>query len=92
VPFPQTDHARGHLRLASAPADPGAARRVGARLGAGWVAFVARWRTATAWAASGLALMPLLLRRKPAGRRLRARSAPRARVIPFPGRKRALPR
>jgi len=57
-----------------------------------WSMVVLRCATLVAWAAAVLALGPLLVRRAPAGRRLRQRRPREARVIPFQPRRRAVPR
>jgi hypothetical protein len=48
--------------------------------------------TVAAWFMAALALLPLLARRAPVGRRLRQRPAREARIIPFQPRRRAMPR
>lgn len=89
---PGTPVARGHLRLASAPAPR---RRAGNPLAAWLRAFLAvlgvAWLTAAGWLAASVALLPLVWRRAPAGHRLRRRSR-EARIIPFQPRRQALPR
>jgi hypothetical protein len=58
-----------------------------------WLAILAvLLATLAAWFMAALALLPLLTRRAPAGRRLRQRPSREARVIPFQPRRRALPR
>jgi hypothetical protein len=92
VQHPGTPFARGHLRLASAPARRGMGRRVAAHVRA-WLAILAAFLvTLAAWLMAALALLPLLARRAPVGRRLRQRPPREARVIPFQPRRRALPR
>lgn len=87
---PGTPFARGHLRLASAPGRHGPGRRLARRLRA-WVAMlVALLATLLAWAAAALALLPVVLRRAPVGRRLHQRPAREARIIPFQPRRRAV--
>lgn len=84
--------ARGHLRLASAPASHGPGRRIATHLRA-WVATLAALlATVMAWCMAALALVPLLVRRAPLGRRLHQRPRREARVIPFQPRRRAVPR
>ncbi len=59
----------------------------------GWLAILAALlATLVAWFMAALALLPLLIRRAPAGRRLRKRPTREARIIPFQPRRRALPR
>ncbi len=87
-----TQFARGHLRLASAPVRHGPGRRM-ARHARAWLAIlIALLATLAAWLMAALALLPLLFRRAPVGRRLRQRPPREARVIPFQPRRRALPR
>lgn len=87
-----TPFARSHLRLASAPVHRGPGRRL-ARHGRAWLAILAAFLgTLVAWLLAALALVPLLFRRAPVGRRLRQRPPREARVIPFQPRRRALPR
>lgn len=50
------------------------------------------WYTVVAWIGVGLALMPLVWRRAPLGRRLRPPPPREARVIPFQPHRHALPR
>jgi hypothetical protein len=75
---------RGHLRLATAPAS---ALRRDSRLlllaRAALAILVLAWYTAVAWIGVALALVPLLWRRAPLGRRLRPQPPREARVIPF---------
>jgi hypothetical protein len=93
VPLPGTPLARGHLRLATTPA---ASRRTGDQLRlvvrATLVALAVLWISLLAWAGATLALIPLVWRRAPLGRRLRPRPSREARVIPFQPRRQALPR
>ncbi len=89
---PGTPFARGHLRLASAPNPHGAGRRMAAHLRAWVVLLAAVLTTLAAWVMAALALLPLAVRRGPAGRRVRERPSREARVIPFQPRRRALPR
>ncbi|BDG01655.1 hypothetical protein [Anaeromyxobacter oryzae] len=86
--------ARGHLRLAPAPAGrPRPEKRFVLAFRALAVALRVAWVTATAWIAAALALTPLLWRRAPLGRRLRPQARREARVIPFqPRRQQAMPR
>ncbi len=85
-----TSLARGHLRLASATAAPGPGRRLALQLRAFWATLVALWNTMLAGVASLLALLPLLLRSAPVGRKAPQRRPPReARIIPFQPRRRA---
>lgn len=51
---------------------------------------VALLATLLAWAAAALALLPVVLRRAPVGRRLHQRPAREARIIPFQPRRRAV--
>jgi len=83
-----TTLARGHLRLASAPAVPGPGRRLALRLRAMAATFAVLWSTLQAWWAATWALLPLLVRPAPVGRRLRQRPLQEARVIPFHPRRR----
>jgi hypothetical protein len=92
VQEPGTPFARGHLRLASAPISHGVGRRMAAHMRAGLAMLLALLSTLAAWFMAALALLPLLTRRAPAGRRLRQRPAREARVIPFQPRRRAVPR
>jgi hypothetical protein len=48
--------------------------------------------TVVAWLSTAVAMVPLLWRRGPTGRRLRAQAAREARVIPLQPRRTALPR
>jgi hypothetical protein len=58
-----------------------------------WLAILAAFfTTLVAWFMAALALLPLLARRAPVGRRLRQRPPKEARIIPFQPRRRALPR
>ncbi len=85
-----TEFTRGHLRLASAPVDHGPGERLGRHLRA-WLAILcALVATLAAWFMAGLALLPLLARRAPVGRRLHQRPPREARVIPFQPRRRAV--
>lgn len=95
MPHPaNTPLARGHLRLAPAPApEP--------RRGDGRVALVARglavtvalcWLALVAWVSAAVALLPLLWTGAPLGRRLRPPAPREARIIPFQARRQALPR
>jgi hypothetical protein len=93
VPLSVTPPSRAHLRLATvtaarAPADGPFLLRARA-LGA---ALLLALTTVLAWLSTALALAPLVWRRRPAGRRLHARPAREARVIPFQPRRTALPR
>jgi len=89
---PGTQFARGHLRLASAPVRHGPGRRLGRHVRA-WLTLLAAFlATLAAWFMAALALLPLLVRRAPVGRRLRQRPPREARIIPFQPRRRALPR
>ncbi len=89
---PGTQFARGHLRLASAPVTHGPGRRLARHLRA-WLSILFAFFVAlAAWSMAALALLPLLVRRAPVGRRLRQRPPREARVIPFQPRRRALPR
>lgn len=91
----QSEHpvARGHLRLATAPSGR---RRLEHRfllfLRAFGAGLAVAWLTVAAWMAVTLALLPLVLRRAPLGRRLRPPERREARVIPFQPRRQALPR
>ncbi len=87
--------ARSHLRLASAPGSRERRdRKLFLVLRAALAAFLLAWTTAAAYVATVLALLPLVWRRAPLGRRLHP---PRreARVIPFQPKRpqrQALPR
>lgn len=84
--------AGNHLRLATVPAPQRRGqRRVVLFLRAVLAAFVLTWLTLVAWGAAVVALLPLVWRRAPLGRRLRP-PRPEARVIPFQPGRRALPR
>ncbi len=89
---PVTPVARGHLRLASAPARHGMGRRMLAHVRAWMATLAALLASLAAWFMAALALLPILFRRAPAGRRLRQRPPRDARVIPFQPRRRAVPR
>lgn len=93
MPYPGHPVVRGHLRLASTPAAP---RRRDSRaflLARAVVAvLVLTWYTAVAWAGVALALLPLVFRRAPLGRRLRPPPPREARVIPFQPHRQAVPR
>lgn len=87
-----TPFARGHLRLASAPVRRGPGRWMAAHARA-WLSILASFlATLVAWFMATLALLPLLGRRAPVGRRLRRQAPREARIIPFQPRRRALPR
>lgn len=89
---PGSPFARGRLRLAGAPTRHGPGRRLARHLRA-WLALaVALATTLAAWFMATLSLLPLLLRRAPAGRRLRQRPPREARIIPFQPRRRAVQR
>ena len=83
-----TTLARGHLRLASAPAVPGPGRRLARWLQAAVATLAVLWFTLQAWWAAVWSLLPLLTRTAPVGRRLRQRPPREARVIPFQPRRR----
>jgi hypothetical protein len=92
VPHSGPQPVRGHLRLASAPASPTRSdRRILLVARAFLVAFAVAWLTALAWLAAVAALLPLVWRREPLGRRLRPPVPRVARIIPFQPRRRALP-
>lgn len=90
--LPGSPAARGHLRLANIPS---ASRRTGSQLmlilRAALAAVVVAWISVIAWVGATLALLPIVWRRAPLGRRLRPHQR-QARVIPFQPRRRALPR
>ncbi len=88
----RTSTARGHLRLATGPATPGPGRRLAARLRAVAAVLATLWSTVLAALGALLALAPLLVRSAPVGRRAPRRPPREARVIPFPPRRRAVPR
>jgi hypothetical protein len=93
VPLPPAPPSRAHLRLASAPAARAASEgRLLHRLRALGAAVALAVATLAAWWSTALALAPVLWRRFPAGRRLRAQAPREARVIPFQPRRTALPR
>jgi hypothetical protein len=79
---------RGHLRLASAPAATGPGRRLALQLRGLAATLSVLWSTLQAWWSAAWALLPLLLRPAPVGRRLRQRLRREARVIPFQPRRR----
>ena len=89
---PGTPFVRGHLRLASAPLGHGPGRRMARNVRAWLITPVAFLAALAAWSWAALALLPLLARRAPVGRRLRQRPPREARVIPFQPRRRAVPR
>ncbi|HYG66894.1 MAG TPA: hypothetical protein VD838_04515 [Anaeromyxobacteraceae bacterium] len=75
---------RGHLRLATSPiAAPPRESRFLLLARAALAVLALAWYTAVAWIGVGLALVPLLWRRAPLGRRLRPHPPREARVIPF---------
>jgi hypothetical protein len=87
--------ARGHLRLATAPARPSVESRAVLIIRAVIASVLVAWRSAAAFIGAVLALAPLVWRRAPVGRRARAMAPRQARVIPFQPRRRsqqALPR
>jgi hypothetical protein len=94
VPHPGTGTpvARGHLRLATRSE---ASRRSGGRLVFALrsilVAAAVLWISTVAWLGATLALLPLVWRRAPLGRRLRPRPSREVRVIPFQPRRQAMP-
>ena len=93
MPHSPPPSSRAHLRLAPVPA--GQARpdgRLLLRLRALGAALALALATVAAWISTALALAPLLWRRAPVGRRLRAQAPREARVIPFQPRRTALPR
>jgi hypothetical protein len=93
VPLPGPTVARGHLRLATPPAARRPAEnRVILFVRALAVAVGIAWLTVVGIAAATLALLPLLWRRAPLGRRLRPARPREGRVIPFQPRRQALPR
>jgi hypothetical protein len=84
---------RGHLRLASGPTSPGPGKRLALRLRALGAALAVLWSTLLSGLGTLLALLPLLFRPAPVGRRVQQRRPPReARIIPFQPRRRAVPR
>ena len=93
MPQPGPDSARRHLRLATSPA---LRRRGDGRsllfVRAALVAIQVTWLTLLGWVAATLALLPIVLRQSPAGRRLRPVPRRVARVIPLAPRQKALPR
>lgn len=89
---PGTPFARGRLRLASAPVSHAPGRRLAGQVRAWLATLIAFLATLAAWFMAALALLPLLVRRAPVGRRLHQRPLREARVIPFQPRRRALPR
>jgi hypothetical protein len=93
VSHPDHPVARGHLRLASSPSGRGRLEhRFLLFLRAFGAGLAIAWFTVAAWIAVTLALVPLLWRRAPLGRRLRPPERREARVIPFQPRRQALPR
>jgi hypothetical protein len=86
--------ARGHLRIATAPATARsrADNRLLLLLRALLVSARVALRSAAAWGAAAVALLPLAIRRAPLGRRRRPQPRREARVIPFQPRRQAMPR
>lgn len=85
--------ARGHLRLAPEPVDRPRASSKAALVVRGLVASaVLLWLALVACVVATVALMPLLWRGAPLGRRLRPPAPREARIIPFQARRQALPR
>ncbi len=91
MPYRGHPAARGHLRLATAPAER---RRRDSRVlllvRAALAALALVAATVVAWASIALALAPLLWRRAPVHGRLRPLRAREARVIPLEPRRKAL--
>lgn len=84
---------RAHLRLAPrVEAPPPRSRRVGLHLQALVAALGLAWRSVAGVLAAVIALVPLLWRGAPLGRRLRPSESQEARIISFQARRRALPR
>ena len=85
--------ARGHLRLAPAPQ---ARQRADSRPMLAFrgltASIVLCWLALLACAAAAVALLPLLWRGAPLGRRVRPLAPREARIIPFQARRQALPR
>jgi hypothetical protein len=93
VPLPGPTQSRVHLRLAPAPAGrPRGDGRILLRARALAAAIVLAIATILAWVSTAVALVPVVWRRGPTGRRLRAETTRAARVIPFQPRRTALPR
>ena len=93
MPSSPNPPSRAHLRLASVPAARARADgRLLLRVRALGAALLLALATVASWISTALALAPLLWRRGPAGRRLRAHAPREARVIPFQPRRTALPR
>lgn len=93
MPLSGQPPSRGHLRLASAPV--GRLRGDGRsllRLRSIAAALAIALATLAMWLTTAVALVPVLWRRDPVGRRLRAQAPREARVIPFQPRRTALPR
>lgn len=93
MPLSGPPQSRGHLRLAPTPA--GRLRGDGPillHLRAAAAALALALATMMAWLSAAVALVPVLWRRGPVGRRLRAQAPREARVIPFQPRRTALPR
>lgn len=94
MPRPDTPlAARGHLRLAPEPEEPRRTERRGVLVARALIASVVLvWLAVVAFAAASVALLPLLWRGAPLGRRLRPPAQREARIIPFQARRQALPR
>lgn len=85
--------ARRHLRLAPAPAGRRPTEsRPALLVHALGAAIAVAWVTARALLSAAMALLPLVWRRAPLGRRLAPRAPREARVIPFQRRRQAMPR
>jgi hypothetical protein len=95
VPRPtNTPLARGHLRLAPAPAQEPRRRdgRVALTIRGLAIALALMWLALVASVSAATALLPLLWKGAPLGRRLRPPAPREARIIPFQARRQALPR
>ena len=85
--------ARGHLRLAPTPQDRARAERRVMLVARGLAAAaLLTWLALLACVAAAVALLPLVWRGAPLGRRLRPPAPREARIIPFQSRRQALPR
>lgn len=87
--------ARGHLRIAAAPSSrtrSGTENRLALLLRALLISARVALRSAAAWGAAAVALLPLAVHRAPLGRRRRPQPRREARVIPFQPRRQAMPR
>lgn len=90
---PSGQFTRGHLRLAPAPEGHApSGRRAGLLARTAAVYLGLAWLAVAGYLAAVIALIPLLWRGAPLGRRLRPAEPHEARIISFQARRRALPR